>query len=99
MEIEGDSSPGGHEDEEEEGMGWSDKREAKTEGEKLDEEEADAYLLALAYYNSHELLRTSFTLKECRGPKARWLRTYAKFLVSTLSFTVCSCVTTDSTCE
>ncbi|BGP26936.1 cell division control protein 23 [Rhodotorula toruloides] len=45
-----------------------------------DEDEQDLYALAVAYVQNHELLRAAHVLKECTGPKARWLRGYARFL-------------------
>lgn len=50
--------------------------------DQVDEDEQDLYLLAISYERVHEHLRAANSLKDCRGPKARWLRTYAKFLVS-----------------
>ena len=46
-----------------------------------DDAEQDLYTLALAYFRVHEHLRAAHTLKDCTGPRARWLRSYAKFLV------------------
>lgn len=88
MEMEG-SSPalGGQErmqDEEEEGGEWAPDAEAKREEQRRNDEEQDLYTLALSYYRVHELLRASYTLRDCTGPRARWLRTYTKFLVSCL---------------
>ncbi|GAA5879899.1 hypothetical protein JCM1840_000390 [Sporobolomyces johnsonii] len=45
-----------------------------------DDDERDTYLLALAYVRSHELMRAAHALRRCSGPKARWLRCYAKYL-------------------
>ncbi|KAI5478692.1 hypothetical protein MNV49_004719 [Pseudohyphozyma bogoriensis] len=67
MEMEG-SSPGGLVEED---MG---------EGEDVDEDEEDTYLLALSYFRVHEHLRAAHLLKDCRGSKARWLRGYSKYL-------------------
>lgn len=47
----------------------------------LNDHEADQYELALTYQRSHEHLRAAHTLRKCNGSKARWLRSYAKFLV------------------
>lgn len=46
-----------------------------------DEDEQDVYALAVTYVQNHELLRAAHVLRECTGPKARWLRSYARFLV------------------
>lgn len=53
-----------------------------------DELEEDQYLLALSYLRVHEHLRAAFVLKDCVGPRARWLRTYTKFLVRPLLLAV-----------
>ncbi|KPV73847.1 uncharacterized protein RHOBADRAFT_54441 [Rhodotorula graminis WP1] len=45
-----------------------------------DDDEQDLYTLALAHLRSHELQRTAHVLRNCAGPKARWLRSYAKYL-------------------
>ncbi|PRQ75797.1 hypothetical protein AAT19DRAFT_12819 [Rhodotorula toruloides] len=45
-----------------------------------DEDEQDVYALAVTYVQNHELLRAAHVLRECTGPKARWLRSYARFL-------------------
>ncbi|BGP34605.1 Anaphase-promoting complex subunit 8 [Rhodotorula toruloides] len=45
-----------------------------------DEDEQDLYALAVTYVQNHELLRAAHVLRECAGPKARWLRSYARFL-------------------
>ncbi|GJN93627.1 hypothetical protein Rhopal_006684-T1 [Rhodotorula paludigena] len=45
-----------------------------------DDDEQDLYALASAYMRSHELLRAAHVLRDCSGGKARWLRTYAKYL-------------------
>lgn len=79
VEMEGSSpAPGGGEERMEED-GWTGEEEG--EGERRDEEEKDVYLLALAYYRTHELLRAAHALRDCKGPRARWLRCYSKFLV------------------
>ncbi|KAK4048976.1 Anaphase-promoting complex subunit 8 [Microbotryomycetes sp. JL221] len=46
----------------------------------LDDEEETEYMLALSYLRMHEYLRCGHALRDCRGPKARWLRTYAKYM-------------------
>jgi anaphase-promoting complex subunit 8 len=46
-----------------------------------DEDEQDVYALAVTYVQNHELLRAAHVLRECTGPKARWLRSYARLLV------------------
>ena len=53
----------------------------KEEQEKLDEAESDLYELALSYERVHEHHRAANCLAKCVGPKARWLRSYTKFLV------------------
>lgn len=86
--LELGSSPalGRHHGEEDEGERmeeeeWNEEEEAKRENVRQDEEEQDLYALALAYHRTHEHLRAAWTLKDCVGPKARWLRGYAKYLV------------------
>ncbi|KAK4694200.1 anaphase-promoting complex subunit 8, partial [Phenoliferia sp. Uapishka_3] len=84
MEMEGASSPvvaqpERMEEEEEDGEGEGGE-EARREWDKRDDDEQDLYTLALAYYRVHEHLRAAHTLRDCTGPKARWLRNYAKFL-------------------
>jgi anaphase-promoting complex subunit 8 len=49
-----------------------------------DELESDVYDLALSYLRTYEHLRAAHTLRDCSGPKARWLRCYTKFLVRSL---------------
>ena len=61
---------------------WTPEEEAAAEGRRRDEEERDMYMLALAYERTHEHLRAAHVLRNCEGPKARWLRSYSKFLVS-----------------
>lgn len=64
---------------------WTPEDEAAAEDRRLDEEERDMYLLALSYERTHEHMRAAHVLRDCAGPKARWLRGYAKYLVSPLS--------------
>ncbi|GAA6010860.1 hypothetical protein JCM10207_003963 [Rhodosporidiobolus poonsookiae] len=52
----------------------------RAEWAQRDEWERDLYTLAEAYFRSHELLRAAHVLRECTGPRARWLRGYAQFL-------------------
>ncbi|GAA5929722.1 anaphase promoting complex subunit CDC23 [Sporobolomyces koalae] len=52
----------------------------KREWIKRDELEQDNYALALSLARNHELLRASHTLRRCKGAKARWLRSYTKYL-------------------
>ncbi|KZS98314.1 cell division control protein 23 [Sistotremastrum niveocremeum HHB9708] len=51
-----------------------------TPEEDISEEEEDAFRIARCYFDSRELERTTFTLKSCRSPKARFVRSYAQFL-------------------
>lgn len=61
---------------------WSDAGyAARQEWIARDDDEQDLYALALACLRSHELQRTAHVLRDCTGPKARWLRSYAKYLV------------------
>lgn len=82
------SSPAGgrHGEERMEEDHWTPEEEAAAEGRRLDEEERDMYMLALAYQRTHEHLRAARVLRHCEGPKARWLRGYSKFLVSSAVF-------------
>lgn len=48
--------------------------------------EEDLYTLALAYYRTHEFLRAAHCLRQCIGGRARWLRSYSKFLVCHIGF-------------
>lgn len=57
----------------------------KREWIRRDENEQDDYLLGLTFVRNHEMLRAAHCLEQCRGPKARWLRCYSKFLVSSSS--------------
>lgn len=57
-------------------------REIKERGRRLDVRERDLYSLGLAFFRTHELLRAAHILEGCKGPKARWLWGYSKFLVS-----------------
>ncbi|ORY50685.1 hypothetical protein BCR35DRAFT_327247 [Leucosporidium creatinivorum] len=59
---------------------WTPEDEAAAEGRRQDEEERDMYLLALSYERTHEHMRAAHVLRDCTGPKARWLRGYAKYL-------------------
>ncbi|GAA5887104.1 hypothetical protein JCM5296_001595 [Sporobolomyces johnsonii] len=70
------------EDEQMDGEGQlDDEQEARrSEWSARDNDERDTYLLALAYVRSHELMRAAHALRRCSGPKARWLRCYAKYL-------------------
>ncbi|KAL8280147.1 hypothetical protein RQP46_007477 [Phenoliferia psychrophenolica] len=82
MEMEG-SSPGMPAQErmdDEDEQGWSSDAQAARDDLANDDHEQDQYTLALAYYRAHEHLRAAYTLKDCCGPRARWLRSYAKFL-------------------
>ncbi|QRV94350.1 anaphase-promoting complex subunit 8 [Ceratobasidium sp. AG-Ba] len=47
-----------------------------------DEEEADLLEVAKAYYAMKELDRAAHLLKDCKGPKARFLAIYCRFLAS-----------------
>lgn len=67
---------------------WTPEEEALAEGRRRDEEERDMYMLALAYERTHEHMRAAHILRGCEGPKARWLRGYAKYLVR---WPRCSC--------
>ncbi|KAM0747566.1 TPR-like protein [Meredithblackwellia eburnea MCA 4105] len=58
----------------------AEEQERKEAARRKDDEEQDIYLLALSYYRVHEHLRAAHVLQDCSGPKARWLRTYARFL-------------------
>lgn len=46
-----------------------------------DEDEQDLHLLAQTYMRNHELLRAAHVLRDCTGPKARWTRCYARYMV------------------
>lgn len=46
-----------------------------------DDDEEDLRALAHAYWRNHELLRAAHVLRDCTGPKARWMRCYARYLV------------------
>jgi anaphase-promoting complex subunit 8 len=48
-----------------------------------DEEEADLLEVAKTYYAMKELDRASHLLRDCKGPKARFLSIYCRYLVST----------------
>lgn len=54
-----------------------------------DDLENDVYDLALSYVRTYEHLRAAHTLRDCSGPKARWLRCYTKFLVRSLLLLLC----------
>lgn len=53
-------------------------------GREKDEEEEEIYMLGLAYYRTHEYLRAAHALRNCSGPKSRWLRCYSMYLVRIL---------------
>lgn len=57
-------------------------RALQAEWRARDVDEQDLHLLAQSYMRSHELLRAAHVLRECSGPKARWTRCYARFMVS-----------------
>lgn len=61
--------------------------EVEREWAERDEDEGDVYLLGLSFERNHEHLRCAHALRECTGPKARWLAGYSKFLVSHLTAT------------
>ncbi|CAE6413308.1 unnamed protein product [Rhizoctonia solani] len=48
----------------------------------LDEEEADLLEVAKTYYAMKELDRASYLLKDCKGPKARFLSIYCRYLAA-----------------
>ncbi|CAE6467973.1 unnamed protein product [Rhizoctonia solani] len=48
----------------------------------LDEEEADLLEVAKTYYAMKELERASHLLKDCKGPKARFLSIYCRYLAA-----------------
>lgn len=82
--LEMGSSPAGEREERMEEDHWTPEEQAAAEGRRRDEEERDMYMLALAHERTHEHLRAAHVLRNCDGPKARWLRSYSKFLVSSL---------------
>ncbi|GAA5910236.1 hypothetical protein JCM6882_001782 [Rhodosporidiobolus microsporus] len=55
-------------------------RDPREEWKERDEDEQDLVCLAETYFRSHELLRASWALRDCKGARARWLRCYAKYL-------------------
>lgn len=60
-----------------------------TNASPIDAEEVDQWSLGKAYFDAKELERAARALKECRGPRGRFLGLYARFLVrlaSPLSF-------------
>ncbi|KAM0791842.1 hypothetical protein ACM66B_004099 [Microbotryomycetes sp. NB124-2] len=46
----------------------------------FDQEEDTDYMLALSYLRMHEHLRCGHALRNCKGPKARFLRCYSRYL-------------------
>lgn len=73
-------------EEEEESEEWDqdrlDREEAERDWAERDEDEQDLYLLGLTFARSQEHMRCAHALSDCTGARARWLRTYSKFLVS-----------------
>jgi len=50
--------------------------------DELDVLEEDSYVAGRECFNSKELERASFILRDCKSPKGRFLCVYSRFLVS-----------------
>ncbi len=62
-------------------QGAADLQALRAEWRARDEDEQDLHLLAQTYMRNHELLRAAHVLRDCTGPKARWTRCYARYMV------------------
>lgn len=70
------------------GAGTADLQALRAEWRARDDDEQDLHLLAQTYMRNHELLRAAHVLRDCTGPKARWTRCYARYLVRRKPFTL-----------
>ena len=63
------------------GAGTADLQALRAEWRARDDDEQDLHLLAQTYMRNHELMRAAHVLRDCTGPKARWTRCYARYMV------------------